>query len=370
MVVQILLSVAEFQLARITAGWDTARERAIRRGVWVAKTVPVGYRKTRSGRLRPHPTAGPAITEVFHRRAAGVRMVSLCEYLEAEHVLTAFGNADWNPNSLRQTLNRRVYLGEVYAGGYVRAGSHPPLTDPATWETAQKPRLIERSASRKPALLAGLVRCAACRHMLVPVWADRHGKHYRCYGCKQKCLSTHRKLQCPAPAYMTAARLEPYVIETVLDLLRRRRGRPFRELDTAQEAARAALRGLARYRDDDRIRRVLGEDAYLAGLGVRAQRLREANLAVAKARSRAAIHDLPSIEQARDTFAADDIESSRKLISRVIDVAFVAVGRGKTPQQRVTICPAGTAPEVPNQGTRVRVIRAIEPQRDWINAGE
>jgi site-specific DNA recombinase len=94
MVAQILLSVAEYELGRIAAGWDTARERAIRRGLWVAKVVPVGHRKTRSGRLRPHPKAGPAMTEVFRRRAAGARLVSLCEYLEAEHVLTGYGNAD------------------------------------------------------------------------------------------------------------------------------------------------------------------------------------------------------------------------------------------------------------------------------------
>ena len=52
LVCQILLSTAEYQLARVRAGWDTSRRHAIRRGVWMGNTTPVGYRKTRSGRLR------------------------------------------------------------------------------------------------------------------------------------------------------------------------------------------------------------------------------------------------------------------------------------------------------------------------------
>src|SRR4051794_33825431 len=63
------LSIAEWQHDRYRANWYEARERAVRRGVYPIGTVPVGYRKTRSGRLRPHPETAPVISELFRRRA-------------------------------------------------------------------------------------------------------------------------------------------------------------------------------------------------------------------------------------------------------------------------------------------------------------
>ena len=136
---RILLSVAEFQLEGIRAGWDAAREHAIRRGVHLNHIVPVGYRKTRSGRLRPHPRNARIMTELYRRRAGGDSLNTLARHLESENVLTGKGNPGWSASALSHTLRSRVYLGEVRSGPYVRSDAHEPLTDPATWQAAQHP---------------------------------------------------------------------------------------------------------------------------------------------------------------------------------------------------------------------------------------
>lgn len=106
---RILLSVAEFRLDGIREGWEVAREHASAedpRG-W---PTPVGYRKTRGGRLRPHPRTAPIISELYRRRVAGESLLRCCEFLERERVLTGKRNPGWSPSALSNMLRSRVYL--------------------------------------------------------------------------------------------------------------------------------------------------------------------------------------------------------------------------------------------------------------------
>jgi len=60
-------------------------------------------------------------------------------------------------------------------------------------------------------------------------------------------------------------------------------------------------------------------------------------------------------------------DERRQLIRQVIDVVFVWPGHGPA-AQRVTVCPAGSAPRLlPRQGDRGRINRPINPRRGWIN---
>jgi site-specific DNA recombinase len=71
LVLRIMLAMAEWQLDRLRSSWDVASERAVARGAYVGAHVPTGYRKVRSGRLRPDSKVAPLVTELF--RAAGGR---------------------------------------------------------------------------------------------------------------------------------------------------------------------------------------------------------------------------------------------------------------------------------------------------------
>jgi DNA invertase Pin-like site-specific DNA recombinase len=360
---RILLSVAEFRLDGIREGWDTARQRAIRRGVRLNSPVPVGYRKTRSGRLRPHPTTGPLMTELYRLRAGGDSLRTLCRLLESHHVKTGRGNPGWSEGPLSHMLRSRVYLGEARSGRFVNDHAHAPLTDPATWQAAQHPNNVLRHDTI-PALIVGIARCAGCSYSLAPSIARHPGTGSYLY---YRCRKFHGGGACPAPTYIAATRLEPYVLDAALAILARRRRRPAALIAGAELKATAAAETLARYRDNDRISRTIGEDAFLTGLVVRQRRLSEANLALADARAHAQTYDLPPATELRRRLPSMTHSEKRGLIKRVIDVVFVAQGRGPA-EQRVTICPAGTAPRtLPRKGDRRAVNRTITPRRGWLN---
>jgi DNA invertase Pin-like site-specific DNA recombinase len=360
---RILLSVAEFRLDVMRENWEIANQRAIRRGVHVGWPVPVGYRKTRSGRLRPDPTAAPVLTEMFRLRAEGASLRAMCRFLESHQVKTGSGNSGWSEAVLSHMLRSPVYIGEVRCGRFVNANAHAPLTDPATWEAARQPRNVLRHDAI-PGLVTGLARCAGCQYSLVPrIGRKPPGGAHLVYGCRKY----HASGQCPAPTHMHAGKLEPYVLEAALSLLASRRRRPEALVKRAEMTAEAAAEDMIRYRDNDRIARTIGEQAFLTGLAVRQRRLSEANLALADARAHALTYELPSVRELRRRLPGMTHSEKRDLIKRVIDVVFVAKGNGAA-EQRVTVCPAGTAPrQLPGKHRQKSVIRTITPRRGWLN---
>jgi hypothetical protein len=130
LVLHILLSTPEYNLASTRAGWEEARARVIRRGAHTGHPTPVGYRRTRAGRLTPDAQTAPVITEVYRRRAAGETLGLLCRYLADRGVRTGKGNPGWSTGTLSKMLKSPVYLGEVHSGTYVRADATSPSPTP------------------------------------------------------------------------------------------------------------------------------------------------------------------------------------------------------------------------------------------------
>ena len=347
LVLHILLSLAEWESDRIGTEWEQARASAIKRGVYMAAGSPVGYRKTRSGRLRPAPEAAAAIVEVFRRRAEGESFSSLARWFEERGVRTAYGNPGWTSISMAKLVRSRVYLGQIRAGPYVNERAHPPLVDAAIWQAAQHPKRVVLVHELQPALLARLVRCAGCSLTMSAYWHRAHGTAveviYRCQGHSAAGA-------CPAPASIGALYLEPFIEERVFDILRRRRREPAAELARAEQALHAATAALTRYRDSDRVLDVLGEHAYVAGVAARNERVRTARLKLAAVRDAHSIHTLPSTAELERRWSTLNDDQRREVIAQVIDCVFVGPGQLHV-EERVTVCRAGTAPRLPRRGS-------------------
>jgi hypothetical protein len=91
-----------------------------------------------------------------------------------------------------------------------------------------------------------------------------------------------------------------------------------------------------------RIPLATGEAAYVDGLRTRQARLQTATLAVLEQREKGRCHCLAGVPTLRRSFPTLDVEEQGEIIAQVLDVVFVAAGRGSA-ESRVTICPAGTA---------------------------
>jgi site-specific DNA recombinase len=280
------LANAELFLDQAKAQWHTAKVRAIARGAHIGPT-PIGYLKvepeptkpthispvdsaaiggpTGPGVLVPCPTRGPAITKLFKRAAGGASDVELARWM-AEGAPRESGQP-WQSSEIRRWLRNRVYLGEVAYGPLTNAEAHTHLTDPETFERAQRAPGAPRRAAGRKFLLAGFVRCSCCRYSLTGLshgGADHSTPVYRCGRAGSR--------GCSEASVIVAARLEDFVLEAArehlhgLELQAADAGSDLAELDREASAAEEELEAFTL---DLGARRRLGEEAWQRGLEAR-----------------------------------------------------------------------------------------------------
>jgi hypothetical protein len=329
LVFHILLSMGEWELDRIRSSWETARARAIARGVHVGSTVPFGYRRDPSGQLRVDPEKGPLVTEMFRRRAEGAMISELARWLESLGVRTARNNPGWCDSTLRQILQNRVYLGELRSGDHIARGRHEPLVEVGEWQRAQRPRPTRIPNAKTTTLLGGLLRCAACRRVLhsriaTSSSARRVGSYF--------CHPRSSQGRCEASAYVMGPIVEPFVEDAFFGELffrERHRSGPDSRLPQLRAGLEAAERALDSYRDRPRLLEVLGEDRFVAGLQVRAQAVDRAMQRVAAEERRVNGAEITSADDLQRRWPSLTVKERRSAIGALIDCVFIGRGWGQ-----------------------------------------
>jgi site-specific DNA recombinase len=199
----LLAAMAEWELERIEETWLTVQRKAVHdQGIHLGR-VPAGYRRGEDRRLEPDPDSAPMIREAFLMRGRRNTVAEIGRYLHSAGVPNNRGlKTTWPDSSVRGLLANPVYLGEA-RGGIDRTGevltqldAHPALVTLEEWAAAQTAVGRARSAPA-PALLAGVLRCAGCRHTLTrKTYKAGNGKPYAYYRCKRR----HAGGSCPEPA--------------------------------------------------------------------------------------------------------------------------------------------------------------------------
>jgi DNA invertase Pin-like site-specific DNA recombinase len=259
----IMLAMARMERRRLSESWDTAKTHALDRGAKVGGT-PFGYQREADGTLAVHPERGPLVTETYRLAARdGIDAAR-------EHLLTHAPDKAWRPSRVRSLLGSRSYLGESHHNGTVRRESHPPLTDPATWQAAQH----EPDGRRKPSLafpLTGIAVCGSCGTNL-------HGTH----GGRNNARTYKCGANCDASAYCVAEPLEQLVRGAVRDAWRvggwTVGGESNANLDALHQAVEDAISELDAFAADQTARRVLGA-RYHVHLESRAKTVEDAEAA-------------------------------------------------------------------------------------------
>ena len=257
----ILAAIHEDEREQHVERFDNLRRWATEAGIWQRRQTPTGYVKdSETRRLIPGPRADE-VRAAFAARAAGMNLSELARRLG----MTTSG--------VRQLLRNRVYLGELTVGAYSNTAAHPALVDEDTWLRAQWNTPARPARSDLPiALLAGLVRCSGCGHVM-----SRGGtRKVPAYVCPVK----HSRGSCPAPAAITLSVLDDHVEELALSEMRRlqidetddrravERAREAKlaaelELDAYLEAVSATDVGVGAFRAGARQRRAAVEAASI-----------------------------------------------------------------------------------------------------------
>src|SRR5204863_1931716 len=113
LVLHMMLSLAQFELRRIRENWQSAKRRAVERGVHITPKLPPGYQRGYDGRLVRDPVHSAALLEAFKMAAQGDTYSRVAAHLTDAGV-PSHGNAIvWQPNRIKRLLANRVYLGEA-----------------------------------------------------------------------------------------------------------------------------------------------------------------------------------------------------------------------------------------------------------------
>jgi DNA invertase Pin-like site-specific DNA recombinase len=352
----IMFAMAELELDRITENWNEAQARAIARGRHLR--APFGYRVGDEGRLVPDEHAD-FVREIFRQRAAGAGWSELAAWMN-ERCSPPRGK-QWTMATLRALIVRRAYLGEAHHGEHVHPDAHERLVTPELWQAAQRRVLASRPPRGEPGLLASLVRCAACRYSMRPQASNAKSRKTRLR--QYRCFIHHAAGDCPAPASIVREKLESYVVAEFAAHLGDLAGRTLvsaPEVEGAYERLQEAEAELVAFRDDLRIRSVLGQDGFLAGLEARTAALAAAQQALDRAQAGSPSPDLGA---ALDDWESLSLLERRALLRSGIDCIIVRRADFKTPMsERVRILWHGEAPDdLPRPGGRANVLRPF----DW-----
>jgi site-specific DNA recombinase len=346
----VLTALAEFELDRIRESWTQARDSAIARGVHISRVPAVGYQRREDGRLEPDPVAAPIVAEVFRRRAAGHSWEALCDYLDT--ALPRDNGGGWTRQTISSMIPRRVYLGEAHQGSAVNTEAHEPIVSRSEWEAAQVAGEQTRRRETK-ALLAGILRCAACGYTMTRQSDGKRG--YANYRCRVR----HGSGICPEPARISERRADEHAEHAFLTWLEGEgiavdATEPSDGVAAALARVEAAGAELVAYRDTGLVT-VIGREAFVAGLAQRQQVLDEARQELEQARrSNVALPLEPST--LLETWPSLSNAEKRPILASAIDAIAVRradlPGKGSSVPGRMRIFWRGEAPaDLPGRGS-------------------
>jgi DNA invertase Pin-like site-specific DNA recombinase len=345
MMMRLMLIMAEFELDRTRETWNQSRRRAVARGLHLSGTVPTGYRRRDDGRLVPDPETAAQVAALFQMRAEYRTWGEILSFIEQCGLKNPFGEAKWTSPSLSELMANRVYLGEARSGSYSAKGAHEPLVDRGIWEVAQLTRMLTTLNSKRPALLSGLIRCAACRYMMAPGGElNKAGTMRRRYCCKGRSAGG----RCANPVRVRGEEVEQLVEATFFELyggsrLCRRattdsRQRAQVELEVAEEEL-AVLQG--------QNQADLAVDAEMEAMHAVIELARRKVIELCRSTL------LESPGELRKRWPRMPVMERRRHFAHLIDAVMLREDRGRGLKDRMLIIPFGSAPaDLPHRGFR------------------
>ena len=190
----ILLAVGESERDRARATFAAATASAVERGIHIAGTIPLGYRRGPDRRLVPNPSAAPVVLGLFERRARGWSWARLARWAAEQ----AYGMSE---NGVAALIRNPVYTGKARYGAATKADAHEAIVPKPLWRKCQAKALPSARTGKltEKYLLQGIAMCGSC------------GKSMYLSGSGRRCRNPYyfcRQLSCDLHAYAQAHRLD------------------------------------------------------------------------------------------------------------------------------------------------------------------
>lgn len=314
--------------------FERLREWATGAGVWQRRQTPRGYSKDPDSRRLVPDDDAPDVQRAFGDFVAGLSIRKISHSL------------GMTPSGTRHLLKNRVYLGELRVGRHVNSSAHPAIIAEDLFTVSQNRLNSQVRPPRKhraPALLAGIIRCQSCGHVMTRGNSNGDPTYI--------CPGSHSGMRCPRPAAIKESRVDGYVIPIALHELAR--------LEIAETSDGTLARARQKLSDAER-----ELDAYLDSVSPgdvgpdafnRAARKKRAVVVEAQEELQTAVvrsSSLPKFGDSADVWKDLNGHERNALLRGLLhSVVVVPAGRGRqvSPATRVRVLRFGSSVTVPRR---------------------
>jgi site-specific DNA recombinase len=234
LVLNILLSFAQFERELIAERTRDKIAAARRKGKWVGGLPPLGYTvDPRGPKLRVHEKEAERVRAIFALYLEQPALLRVVGELARRGWVTKRwqtrkgrwrGGQPFTKTSLYRLLTNVVYVAKTRYKNELHEGEHPGIVEPAVWQQVQElleqhgPGRTRTPRSRCWALLRGLLHCQPCGCLMTPSYTSRNGRQrYRYYLCLH--AAQRGREVCPVPS-LPATAIEQVVVEQLQRLAR------------------------------------------------------------------------------------------------------------------------------------------------------
>ena len=226
LVLNVLLSFAQFEREMISERTRDKIAAARRKGKWSGGMPVLGYRVDNT-KLVVDQDEAHRVREIFGLYLDHQSLLAVVKELKSRgwrtkrwttRKGTARGGRPFDKNSLYQLLTNVVYVGKIRYKDEVHEGEQQSIVDADVFNRVQA--TLQRNGrsggravrNKHGALLRGLLRCVACDCGMSHSYTARGSRRYRYYVCHR---AQKRGWQsCPSPS-VPAGEIERFVIEQI-----------------------------------------------------------------------------------------------------------------------------------------------------------
>ena len=226
LVLNVLLSFAQFEREMISERTRDKIAAARRRGKWSGGMPVLGYVVDQT-KLVVTPEEAERVREIFSLYLERKSLLEVVKEINKRDWRTKNwitkkgterGGRPFDKNSLYSLLTNVVYVGKVRYKDEVHDGEHKAIVETETFSRVQT--LLRRNGksggratrNKYNALLRGLIRCEACGCGMGHTYSSKRNRQYRYYVCRQ---AQQRGWQaCPSPS-IPAGEIERFVIDQI-----------------------------------------------------------------------------------------------------------------------------------------------------------
>lgn len=326
----LLLLMAEWHRDQADEHLAASQQRAASAGRFPGRP-PYGYRKTTRGFVEVDEDTAAVAQRIFRERAAGVGWREIARDLEHDSIPSPTGRQQWARSTLYGIIQSEGPLG-VFVGmrGLRVEDAWPAIVDRDLWLAANAVKGVrDNDRVHHDRLVAGLARCAGCRHVLV---RTTNPEGYVSYGCTRS--------GCDGRASIGAVLLDEHV-RTVWDQrfahlqVRATRPRDDGEGQRVVAARAAAQRELDAWVADTEMRQRLGDRDWRKGMNARIRARDDAEMAVLEHETRHGVVALGDAPGARSVGIGDMAwERQREAVQRGLHSVWVRRSPHRGPEAR------------------------------------